>query len=74
MNDKYHCSCQQEETSPVDLALLCTKYPELLSNCRQSLAENQQCSSLIMRDRWIRHRCITGGGNSFVRCVSFFYT
>lgn len=43
MNDKYHCSCQQEETSPVDLALLCTKYPELLSKCRQSLAENQQC-------------------------------
>ncbi|MBY5982599.1 hypothetical protein KUW18_00710 [Halomonas sp. DP5Y7-2] len=28
---------------------------------------------LSKRDRWIRHRCVTGGGSSFVRCVSFFF-
>ncbi|MBR9772233.1 MAG: hypothetical protein GYB54_14035 [Gammaproteobacteria bacterium] len=28
---------------------------------------------LSKRDRWIRHRCVTAGGSSFVRCVSFFY-
>ena len=26
------------------------------------------------RDRWIRHRAILQGGNSFFRCVSFFWT
>ncbi|MGQ7247936.1 hypothetical protein ACUN9Y_11410 [Halomonas sp. V046] len=31
-------------------------------------------SSVIKRDRWIQHRCVTGGGASFLRCVSFFYT